>query len=156
MFLWWMIDCPKYERVGNAVSCKHMFSILAYHLEWKHNTFTCVMCQPICQYIVYGHVVSMMTSLNESIFCVTGPLCGEFTGHKGQCRGALIFPLICAWTSVWVNNGNASDLRRHRAHYDVTVSCVCVSLDIYKQEIELLTERANARMQCPLCKHTRD
>ena len=41
--------------------------------------------------------------------------------HKDQGRGALVFPLICAWTSGWVNNRHAGDLRRHRAHYDVTV-----------------------------------
>ena len=41
--------------------------------------------------------------------------------HKGQGRGALMFTLICAWINGWVNNGEAGDLRRHRAHYDVTV-----------------------------------
>ena len=43
--------------------------------------------------------------------------------HKGQWRGALMFSLICAWTNSWVNNRDAGDLRRHRAHYDVTVMC---------------------------------
>ena len=41
--------------------------------------------------------------------------------HKGQCRGALMFALICAWTNRWVNNRDSGDLRRHCAHYDVTV-----------------------------------
>ena len=41
--------------------------------------------------------------------------------HKGQWRGALMFSLICAWLNGWVNNREASDLRRHRAHYDVIV-----------------------------------
>ena len=41
--------------------------------------------------------------------------------NKGQWRGALVFSLICAWTSSWVNNWNPGDLRRHRDHYDVTV-----------------------------------
>ena len=41
--------------------------------------------------------------------------------HKGQWRGALMFSLICAWIKGWVNNREAGDLRRHRAHYDVTV-----------------------------------
>ena len=41
--------------------------------------------------------------------------------HKGQWREALMFPLICVWISGWVNNGEAGDLMRHRAHYDVTV-----------------------------------
>ena len=36
--------------------------------------------------------------------------------HKGQWRGALIFSLICAWINAWVNNREAGDMRRHRAH----------------------------------------
>ena len=46
--------------------------------------------------------VHMMTSSIESIFRVTGHLCGEFTGHRW--RGALIISLICAWITRWVNN----------------------------------------------------
>ena len=34
---------------------------------------------------------------------------------------ALMFSLICAWINGWVKNGEAGDLRRHHAHYDVTV-----------------------------------
>ena len=41
--------------------------------------------------------------------------------HKGQWHGALKFSLISAWINPWVNNHEACDLRRHRAHYDVTV-----------------------------------
>ena len=41
--------------------------------------------------------------------------------HKGQWRGALMFSFICAWMDDWVNNREAGDLRRHRAHYDVTL-----------------------------------
>ena len=41
--------------------------------------------------------------------------------HKGQSRGALMFTLICAWMNDWVYTRQAGDLRRHRAHHDVTV-----------------------------------
>ena len=41
--------------------------------------------------------------------------------HKGQWRGALVFSLICAWINGWVNNREAGNLNRHRAHYDVIV-----------------------------------
>ena len=41
--------------------------------------------------------------------------------HKGRWRGALMFSLICVWIKGWVNNRDAGDLRRYRAHYDVTV-----------------------------------
>ena len=43
------------------------------------------------------------------------------TPHKGQWRGALMFTLICARINGWVNNREAGDLRRYRAHYDVIV-----------------------------------
>ena len=41
--------------------------------------------------------------------------------HQGQWRWALTFYLICAWASRWVNNRETGDLRRHHAHYDVSV-----------------------------------
>ena len=41
--------------------------------------------------------------------------------HKGQWCGALIFSLIFVWINGWVNNREAGDLRRYRAHYDVSV-----------------------------------
>ena len=44
--------------------------------------------------------------------------------HKGQWRGALMFSLICVWINGWVNNREAGDLRRYRAHYDVTVMSI--------------------------------
>ena len=45
--------------------------------------------------------------------------------HKGQWRGALIFTLICSWMNGWANIREAGDLRRHHAHYDVTVMQDC-------------------------------
>ena len=50
--------------------------------------------------------------------------------HKGQWHGALMFSLICAGMNGWVNNCNAGDLRRHRAHYDVIVMCFAICLDM--------------------------
>ena len=41
--------------------------------------------------------------------------------YIGQWGGALLFCLICAWINGWVNNNKAGNLRRHHAHYDVTV-----------------------------------
>ena len=43
------------------------------------------------------------------------------SSHKGQWRGALMFPLICAWINDWANNLEAGVLRRHQAHYDVII-----------------------------------
>ena len=50
--------------------------------------------------------------------------------YKGKWPGALMFSLICAWMNGWENNREAGDLRRHRAHYNITVmsSCVCAQI----------------------------
>ena len=41
--------------------------------------------------------------------------------HKGQWRGVLMFSFIFVWINRWINNRKTGDLRRYRAHYDVTV-----------------------------------
>ena len=69
----------------------------------------------------------MMTSSNGNIVRVAGPLCGEFTGHRwiprteALWRGVSMFYSICARINASVNNREAGNLRRHRAHYDVIV-----------------------------------
>ena len=73
-----------------------------------------------------GTVFGMMTSSNGIIFRVTGPLCGEFTGHHWIPRSKASDAehwcfLWSAWINGWVHNREAGDLRRYRAHYDVTV-----------------------------------
>ena len=68
-----------------------------------------------------------MTSSNGNIIRVTGPLCVEFFGdrwiHLTKANDAEFWCVffICAWTNGWVNNRDIDDLRRYRAHYDVTV-----------------------------------
>ena len=57
--------------------------------------------------------------------------------HKGQWRGALMLSLICAWTNGWANDQDAGDMRRHRAHYDVTVTKMTATPQI----MTLITDR---------------
>ena len=66
--------------------------------------------------------------------------CARNSPHKGQWRGALIFSLICVWIKGWVNDREAGDLRRYRAHYDVTVINYCyhspvVAYKIYSTQL---------------------
>ena len=74
-----------------------------------------------------GGMHTLMTSSNGSIFRVTGPLCGEFTGNrwiphtKASDAELCCFLPSAPWINGWVNNREAGDLRRHRAHYDVIV-----------------------------------
>ena len=104
------------KRAGNTesiLSWHHLFEIHFRRPLWKHprrSTF-----------------FSMMTSSNGNIFRVTGSLGGKFTGHrlipltKASDAELWCFFFICAWINNCVNNREAGDLRRHRAHYDVTV-----------------------------------
>ena len=67
----------------------------------------------------------------ETFFRVTSPLCGEFTGHRWiprtKASDAELWCLL--WSAPcligWVNNGEAGDLTRHRAHY-----VVCITTDV--------------------------
>ena len=67
----------------------------------------------------------MMMSSYGNIFRVIGPLWGESSGgfhsQRPVTRTFLMFCLICTWTNGWTDNQDAGDLRRHRAHFDVTV-----------------------------------
>ena len=70
---------------------------------------------------------TVMASSNGNIFCVTGLLCGEFTGHRwitftnASDAELWYLSLICPWINGWGNNRDAGNLRRHHAHYDVIV-----------------------------------
>ena len=86
----------------------------------------------------------MMTSSNGNIFRITGPLCGEFTGHRW-------IPITKAsdvelWCFLWsspeqmfeLNNRDTNDLRCHHARYDINVMadyCSAYILDIFHDDI---------------------
>ena len=70
---------------------------------------------------------TMTTSSNGNIFRVTGPFCGEVTGHQwiplpeASDAELLCFLWSAPWINGWVNNHEAGDLTRHCSHYDVVV-----------------------------------
>ena len=118
-------DCGEKRRSTLLISCFKIHSIPAMveHSEW----ITLGKFASIYTFRgLYGGPY-IMTSSNGNIFRVTGTLWGKpswspvDSSHKGQWCGALMFSLICAWTSGWANNRYAGDLRRHRTHYDVTL-----------------------------------
>ena len=98
----------------------------------------------------------MMTSSNGNIFRVTGHLCGEFTGRRESppppppphthththtqrpVTRSFMFSLSCAWIHSWVNNSEAGDLRRHRAHFDVNVKVVYRATPLNYQYVSTL------------------
>ena len=82
----------------------------------------------------------MMTSPNGSIFRVTGLLWGEFAGHRWIPRTKASDAEF--WCFIWStpeqtveqNNGDAGDLRRHRANYDIVM--IDITQRIYKSVLE--------------------
>ena len=68
----------------------------------------------------------MMMSWNGNIFCITGPIWGEFTSHCWvPLTKASVAELSCfLWSEpeqTLVNNPDADDLRHHHAQDDVAV-----------------------------------
>ena len=78
--------------------------------------------------------------------------------QKGQWREALMFSLICTRINGWVNNGEDGDLRRHRAHYDVTVmsfNVMCCPQKckkaLFRQSFLSVTENMLSKYEPPNC-----
>ena len=89
-------------------------------------TFDRKLCMKLlCTFIVSANLC-IMTSSNGNISVLLPFVRGIHRStvnspHRGQWRGALMFSLIGVWINGWVNNREAGDFRRYRAHYDVTV-----------------------------------
>ena len=90
----WSSNTPEFTNSGTQCLCANVWHDDV--IKWKH--FPC--------YWPFVRVIHRSP--------VNSP-------HKGQWRGALMFSLIFDWINSWVNNGEAGDLRRHRAHYDVII-----------------------------------
>ena len=110
---WRSCDVTLMETVIKII-LRCILLVLAMNSDWTH--------LPLLKY--------MMTSSNGNIFRVTGPLFGEFTGHrwisltKASDAELLCFLWSALWINGWINNREVGDLRRHHAHSDVTVMTI--------------------------------
>ena len=102
----------------------------------KRGSFINLFFQRMCHFQLQGKIKSVLIRHSESShddvikwkhFPRYWPFVRGLHGgpvkspHQGQWRGPMMFSLICVWINVWVNNREAGDLRRYRAHYDVIV-----------------------------------
>ena len=71
--------------------------------------------------VVIERIVSPWWRHKMETFSALLAFCTVNSLHKSQWRGALMLSLTCVWINGWLNNSEAGDLRRYRAHYDVTV-----------------------------------
>ena len=127
---WGALCLSQGRRMGYPACSKYDTGISWTVVSWGHDQTSCLV-QPTVTVTPWRAeepvLHKMITSSNGNILRVTGHLCGEFvrspvnSPHKDQWRGTLMFSLICIRINCWVNNCEAGDLRRHRAHYDVIV-----------------------------------
>ena len=117
-----------------AFYCLWTFLRSGYHLI-KSTGFRLSYCfQLSCGDLHHFRITShdMMTSSNENIFRVTGPLCGEFTGHRWVPLTKPVSRSLDVFFDLRLNKplskqSWAGDLRSHRAHYDVIVMSIKAS-----------------------------
>ena len=91
----------------------------------------CTLPTRVCIYLIWCWYLVMM-SCHEHAFHVTSPLWGESlidSPHKWPVTRALIFSLVLAQTSGWINRRVAGDLKRYDTHCDVIV--MFAPIDIY-------------------------
>ena len=104
-YVWYLFKQQSTTNAEPWICCKVCFMILLIHLnhddviELKH----------------FPRYWPFVRGINRSP--VNSP-------HKGQWRWAFMFSLKCVWINGIINNGEAGDLRRYRAHYDVTVMII--------------------------------
>ena len=95
--------------------------------QWKGPQISYRMSQRLCTLLAFCCALLRISWWRHQMetFSALLALCvaGEFPAQRpGRWSfDQLMFSLICASINGWVHNREAGDLRRHRAHYDVTV-----------------------------------
>ena len=117
--------------VDCSVSCiyyYHILSVMLYHNECVIKRFDCVWKWAYMELLNIAWWRHQMETVSALLaICAGNSPVPVNSPHKGQWRGASMFSLICVWINGWVNNREANDLRRYRAHYDVIViSSICL------------------------------
>ena len=120
-YIWTHSVCQNVHSCSNVIKGVHL-TLLLRATWWRHQMETFPALLALCA--------------------------GNLPVNSPQWRGALIF-FICAWTNVWVNNRDTDDLRRHRAHYDVTVINFAGILKPYKHTSHhMTTELTHDQLHC--------
>ena len=125
-----------------VTGCKHFRDPV---LETEYNSFASqsddrrltpvgLMCKCRCisilmrnSFAVFIHFISPICTcmMSSSIRNITGPLWGKSTGHRWipptKASDAELWCLWSAHEKTRASNRDTGDLRRHRAHYDVTM-----------------------------------
>ena len=119
-----MNDCITTTKQSTTKLCAYFLGYTVRCRRGKMQSPHDVISQIILQIRHHGYTFSEFTwwrhqmetfSALLAICAGNSPVPGEFPTQR-QRRGALIFSLICVWINGWVNNRDAGNLRRYRAH----------------------------------------
>ena len=132
---WWFetLSCSLWRHRNEVASeVRHGWVSSEFYVLWPRSSlYQIAACRQLYDRVLLEPTVPVSTILFDYIVRkhddVIKWMCGEFTGQrciprtKASDAELLCFSLICVWINSWVNNREAGDLRRYRAHYDVTV-----------------------------------
>ena len=116
--VWYCININKTRPIRSpsnslALSLKKWTLFCSWFLTW----FLILDLWFHCDIPWWRHQMETFSAL-LAICAGNSPVTGEFPAQRPVTRS---FDVFCAWINGWVNNLEANDLRRYRAHYDVTV-----------------------------------
>ena len=109
-------DCMPFQRVAN-----HQLRHLKIKNSWQRNTTSVYSAFVHSMIILHDDVIKWKHFPRYWPFVRGIHLSPGNSPHKCQWREGLMFSLIWAWINGRVSNRKAGDLRRNRAHHDITV-----------------------------------
>ena len=110
------------QKGQNRPMCKHCFLTSYHFFRWvfdPHDPRPTVYHDDVIKWKHFQSYWPYVRGIHRSP--VNSP-------YKGQWRGTVVCSLTCAWINGCRNSGEAGDLRRHGAHYDVTVMSTFVCM----------------------------
>ena len=113
----------RYNHVYSYI--KEVLHLVTWKYSYDMHYFPCIFFSLWCCRIHFSWWRHQMETFSALLALCAGnsPVTGEFPTQRPVTQ-SLMFSLICAWRNGWVNSGEAGDLRRHGAHYDVAVMWV--------------------------------
>ena len=114
---------PDHEVSWNPEASQLVFRMFNQLNEFKQCSSVMIFCIKIC--VTCANIRITWWHHQMETFSALLVLCAGIhrspvnSPHRVLWRGALMFSLICVRINGWVNNREAGDLRRCRAHYDV-------------------------------------
>ena len=113
---WWMLLKFEFEYYGSY----SQFYFCLYQILWQYGDILCTIAW-------WRHQMETFSALLAT--CAgNSPITTHFPAQRRVTRSFDVFVLIFVWIKGWINNREAGDLRRYRAHYDVTIM---ISVDVF-------------------------